>query len=294
MPNLGNRVFETSAGSVLTQFYCRTVATEISLAAEISSITRISLTTEIPSHRRSVTLDQRQEQLIDDRLDPGRFQRFEVHEQVVAHQVEGHGQDGGRDTVEVDLAAVVGAPVDHLSPPGWLLTEELVADLTGGHAGVSQQPGEGRGRGHGGEGGARLAGGGQQREQVTAQSAGIGGLDRAALAVVHERGEHELVLVGPAAVEHRDAGVGPRGDRLHRQGLVAGFDQLIPGRVEQRGFELRAAPAMASGLRAGCSHLLRLERVAFLIKPAYSPKRCIPLLVWSWAGDSYSGGARSG
>jgi hypothetical protein len=62
-------------------------------------------------------LDQGQEQLVDDRVDARGLERFEVHEQVVAHQVEGHGEHGGRNALKVDLAAVVGTSVDDLLAP---------------------------------------------------------------------------------------------------------------------------------------------------------------------------------
>ena len=52
------------------------------------------------------------------------------------------------------------------------------------------------------------------------------------MTVLRDGGEHELVLVGPAAVEHGDAGVGPCDNRLHCQVYEAGLDQLIPGGVE--------------------------------------------------------------
>ena len=52
--------------------------------------------------------------LVDDRVDASGSERLEVHQQVVAHQVERHREDGGRDAVEVDFAAVVGALVDDL------------------------------------------------------------------------------------------------------------------------------------------------------------------------------------
>jgi hypothetical protein len=88
---------------------------------------------------------------------------------------------------------------------------------------------------------------------------------------VLDGGQHELVLVGPAAVEHCDSGLGSRGDRLHRQAGVADLDQLIPGSVEQCGFELLSAPAVADGLRRWCDHISRLERFAFLSKGTYPP-----------------------
>jgi len=44
------------------------------------------------------------------------------------------------------------------------------------------------------------------------------------VAVVRDGGKYELVLVGPAAVEHRDPGVGSRGGRLHCQVGVADLD----------------------------------------------------------------------
>ena len=160
-----------------------------------------------------------------------------------------------------------------------LVAEELVACLGGGQAGVGQQSGEAGGGGDGDEGGAGFAQGGQQGEQVAAQGAGVGDLDRVGAAVVLDRGEHELVLVGPAAVEHGDPGVGAGGDGLHRQAGEADLDQLVPGGVEQRGFEFWAASAAADGLAVGVATSLRLERLAFLSKLAYPHKRWIPLLI---------------
>lgn len=56
---------------------------------------------------------EREEEFVDDRPDTCGLRWFEVHEQIVAHQIERHGEHGGRDPFQVDLAAVVGAPVEH-------------------------------------------------------------------------------------------------------------------------------------------------------------------------------------
>jgi hypothetical protein len=50
----------------------------------------------------------------------------------VAHQVERHGEHGGRDALEVDLAAVVGALVDNPDTRERLGVHHLVAGLRGG------------------------------------------------------------------------------------------------------------------------------------------------------------------
>jgi hypothetical protein len=84
--------------------------------------------------------DQRQEQLVGDRLDPRGRQRPEVQEQVVAHQVERHGEDVRSNVLQVDLAAVVGALVDDPDTREVLGVHDLIAGLCGGEAGVGQQP----------------------------------------------------------------------------------------------------------------------------------------------------------
>ena len=105
-----------------------------------------------------VVLDKGQEELVDDGLNACGVHRFEVHEQVVAHQIDRHGEHGGGDAVQVDLAAVVGASVDDLGAPWQLVAEELGADLGRGQAGVGQQSGEGSRCGDGDEAGAGFAG----------------------------------------------------------------------------------------------------------------------------------------
>ena len=83
---------------------------------------------------------------------------------------------------------------------------DLVTDLGGGKAGVGQQTREGGGRGDGEEAGEGFAHGRQLGEQVAAQGAGVGDRDRVGVPIVLDRGEYELVLVGPTAVEHGLAG----------------------------------------------------------------------------------------
>jgi len=62
---------------------------------------------------------------------------------------------------------------------------------------------------------------------------------------VTQRGEHEIVFARPAPVQHRDPGPGPGGDGLHGQLAEPDLDELVPGRLEQRGLELLAAPPLA-------------------------------------------------
>jgi hypothetical protein len=78
-------------------------------------------------------------------------------------------------------------------------------------------------------------------------------------AVVRNGGEHELVLVGPAAIEHRDPGLGAYGDRLHCQLGEADIDQFIPGGIKQRGFELLTASAAADVVWRGCGHFSQIR-----------------------------------
>ncbi len=84
------------------------------------------------------------------------------------------------------------------------------------------------------QGGAGLAHAGQCCEEVAAPGAGVGEVDRVAVPVALERGEHEFALVDPAAVPHGDAGAGAGGDGLHGQLREADLDQFVPGCVQQR------------------------------------------------------------
>src|SRR3954454_6812451 len=59
--------------------------------------------------------DKRQEEVVDDRGDPFRGKRFHRHEDVVAHQVEGHRENRGGEPVQVDLAALMSAAEDLIS-----------------------------------------------------------------------------------------------------------------------------------------------------------------------------------
>jgi hypothetical protein len=78
-----------------------------------------------------------QEEFVDDRPDACGLRGFEVHEQVVAHQVERHVEHRGRDALQVDLAAVVGALVD--GPP---VRERLATrfDRAGERGASAQRP----------------------------------------------------------------------------------------------------------------------------------------------------------
>jgi hypothetical protein len=60
--------------------------------------------------------DEGHEEFVHNLEDPFFRQRLERHEQVVAHQVERHGHDGGGGLVEVDLAALV-RPAEDLRGP---------------------------------------------------------------------------------------------------------------------------------------------------------------------------------
>jgi hypothetical protein len=93
-----------------------------------------------PSSACLIPLHKGQEELVDDRPDACGLQRLEVHEQVVSHQVERHGEHGRGNALEVDLAAVVGALVDDPDRRELLRVHGLVAGLRGGQAGVGQQP----------------------------------------------------------------------------------------------------------------------------------------------------------
>jgi hypothetical protein len=61
-----------------------------------------------------VLLDQGHEEIVDDRMNACGLQGLQAHEQIVAHQVERHGEHCGGDVLKIDLAAVVGAPVNDL------------------------------------------------------------------------------------------------------------------------------------------------------------------------------------
>jgi hypothetical protein len=162
----------------------------------------------------------------------------EGHQQVVAHEVEGHRQDRRGDVVEIDIAPLVRATVDLVARDRPVL-DDPAAHLGRGHAAVALQAGEGGGHDRG-EGRPPVAEAAEQREQVAAESAGIGGLHRVRAPVVVDGREHQVALVRPAAVQHRHAGLGPGGHGLHRQAGEPGVRQLLPGGVEQRVLQLLA------------------------------------------------------
>ena len=85
-------------------------------------------------------------------------------------------------------------------------------------------------------------------DHVAAQAPGVGDLHGVRRAVVVDGGEHEVVLAGPAPVQHGDARLGPGRDGLHRQPGEAGLDQFLPRGLEQRGLELLPAPPLAGPL----------------------------------------------
>ena len=67
-------------------------------------------------------------------------------------------------------------------------------------------------------------------------------------AVVMDGVEHQVVLVGPAPVQHRDAGPGAGRDRLHRQPDEADRDQFLPRGLQQGGLKLLPASPLAGPL----------------------------------------------
>ena len=176
--------------------------------------------------------EQGQEELVDDRPDAGGLRGLEVHEQVVAHQVERQVEHRGRDALEVDLAAVVGPLVDGRGVRERPVAHDLVADLGRAEAGVGQQPREGGRRGDGEEAGAGL------RSRPSAGRAGRCAGRRC-------RGRRPGGRCGGARSRRAPAGPcwpsGGRarrslvrariGDRFHRQAGVADLDQLVPGRA---------------------------------------------------------------
>ena len=94
-------------------------------------------------------VDEGQEQVVDDRLETFRWHWLEGHEQIMAHQVERHRQDGGGNLVQVELTAFLRAPEDVMGP------QRPVAEQPGPHvrraeARAGKQAGEGRGD-HGGK-----------------------------------------------------------------------------------------------------------------------------------------------
>jgi hypothetical protein len=163
----------------------------------------------------------------------------------MAHEVERHGQDGLGDAVEVDLAPFAGAAVDRAGLDRRVL-DDPPAHLGRGHPAVGQQAREAGGDDRA-EAGLPVAEAAEQLEQVAAESSGVGGLHLVRCSVVDDGGEHQLVLVRPTAVQHRDPGLGPRRDRLHRQAGEPDRRQLLPGGVEQSALEL-LAPAAVSDL----------------------------------------------
>lgn len=88
-------------------------------------------------------MNEGEEKFVDDRPDALGTQGSEAHEQVVAHQVERHDPHSGRDPVQVDLAAIVGALVDDLNACEPLVADDAVTDLSGREASVNQQPSSG-------------------------------------------------------------------------------------------------------------------------------------------------------
>jgi hypothetical protein len=161
----------------------------------------------------------------------------------VPHQVERHGQDRLGDAVEVDLAAFVGAAVD-LAGLDRLVLDDPAAHLGRGHPAVGLQAREAGGDDRA-EARLPVAEAVEQREQVAPEGAGVRGLHLVRFPVVDDGGEHQLVLVRPAAVQHRDAGLGPRRDRLHRQAGEPDRRQLLPRGVEQGALELLAAASVS-------------------------------------------------
>jgi hypothetical protein len=91
--------------------------------------------------------------------------------------------------------------------------------------------------------------------------------------IVVERGEHELVLVRPTAVQHGLARAGTGGDGPHRQAGVPDLDQLVPPGSEDRGLELFAVPTAPRGPGHSGGHRTTVERFAFLHNPPYGRRQ---------------------
>jgi hypothetical protein len=208
------------------------------------------------------------EEVVNDRLDAFGLRWFEVHEHVVAHQVERHGEHGWGNAFEIDLASSMCALVDGPPVREQLVTHDLRVELRGGHPDAGQQPRERGTRGDGEEAGTGLAQGRQLCEQVAAQGAGVRHGDRVSVPIVIEHGEHELILVRPTAIQHGLARVGTRGNGTHCQTGVPGFDQLVPSGSEDRGLELLAVPATPRRTGHLGDHHPTIERLAFLRNPS--------------------------
>src|SRR3984957_18831854 len=185
--------------------------------------------------------DERDEDVVDDLAQDVAGDGLERHHHFVAEQVEGEIDDPGGEPVRVDLPAL-GGPVDDLPDGGAAGCEKRVAQLGRGGASlvvVAAEHAADQG-GHGVAGGVGL---GEQRKKVAAEGAGVGNGRRIGGAAVADGGAQHVLAGLPAAVEHRFAGPGARGDRIDGEMLVALSDQLLPRGIEDRALQLGAAAA---------------------------------------------------
>ena len=220
-----------------------------------------------------VESDEGQEEFVDDGADAGVLQGSEVHDQVVPDQFERHVQHRGRDASEVEFAAIASAPVDVTAGGECLDGHDPFADLGGGQARVGEQAREGGGHRDGEEGRARLAHRRQVGDQITAQGAGVRDRDGVGVSMALDRGEDQLVLVGPPAVQHRLTRARAPGHRIHREPAVTGLDQLLPRRCKQLRLKLLAMPTSTRRLGGHGGHGSTIDSLYFLSNQAYPIER---------------------